>query len=197
MYRGKKKSPNSMFRPVNRIEGRVVKLPEKGETRSVREIPQAPVLNTANRISKKVNSVQAELTKATCGGQAAEEIGLALAREKILNSPRTNLQFRKTVARKVDYKPDEQVFSHLASLSIHEDNEKGLAKRQLGRPSQNQDPEPRLDDFHRPYEGEETSAVADLFTIRNLIDLSNTGDEAPVQPRRVLQRALMPNFFKR
>jgi len=79
------------------------------------------------------------LLKATDEGGVAEDVALSLARDRVLNSPRTNLevlicstlivfhstimsvlQFRKTVARKVDFKPEEKVFSHLASLTIEE-----------------------------------------------------------------------------
>lgn len=54
--------------------------------------------------------------------------------------------------------------------------------------------EPRLEDFHRPYEGEETSAIADTYSIQNLVS------SIPENPRSrstnyVVQRALLPKFF--
>ncbi len=58
--------------------------------------------------------------------------------------------------------------------------------------------EPRLDDFHRPYDGEETSSIADLNSIQNLIN--SASDQADLGGQRqkrenVLLKTLLPNLF--
>ncbi len=83
--------------------------------------------------------MRSDLAKATDEGGEAEDLALSMARQRVLNSPRTNLevilllvlslhlcfyglinlfQFRKLVSRKVDFQPEERVFSHLASLTL-------------------------------------------------------------------------------
>jgi hypothetical protein len=60
--------------------------------------------------------------------------------------------------------------------------------------------EPRLEDFHRPYDGEETSSVSDLFSIQNLISSTSEQSDNSAQRSRtnndIVQRSLMPEFFK-
>ncbi len=127
------------------IKTSVRKIGEKPKKVVPKPLPQKPVLNSVLRLGDKVESVRNDLTRARLGGEESNELAVSLARNRIVNSPRTNQQFRKTVARKVDFRPDEQIFSHLASLSVSEDldegGQEGLKKRkQLGRPIPDQDP---------------------------------------------------------
>ena len=108
-------------------------------------LPDKPVLNSVLRLGEKVNSVRDDLNRAKSGGLGADNFAVSLARERIVNSPRTNREFRKVVARKVDFRPNEQIFSHLASLSITEDEDEeksgGVRRRKnFGRPLLDQDP---------------------------------------------------------
>ncbi len=81
-------------------------------------LPQKPVLNSVLQLGEKVEAVRNDLTRARSGDKGSNDIAVSLARNRIVNSQRTNQQFRKTVARKVDFRSDEQIFSHLASLSV-------------------------------------------------------------------------------
>ena len=127
------------------IKTSVRKIGENPKKVVAKPLPQKPVLNSVLRLGDKVESVRNDLTRARSGGEGSDDLAVSLARNRIVNSPRTNQQFRKTVARKVDFRPDEQIFSHLASLSVSEDLDEGgqeehRKRKQLGRPIPDQDP---------------------------------------------------------
>jgi len=109
----------------------------------VKPLPDKPVLNSVLRLGEKVNSVREDLNRAKSGEHGADSFAVKLARDRVVNSPRTNREFRKVVARKVDFRPNEQIFSHLASLSITEDDQQSGGERRrkhFGRPVLDQDP---------------------------------------------------------
>jgi len=138
-------SQNLGAKGKSEIKTSVRKIGERQKKVVAKPLPQKPVLNSVLRLGEKVEAVQNDLTRARAGGVGSDDLAVSLARNRIVNSPRTNQQFRKTVARKVDFRPDEQIFSHLTSLSVSEDldegGQDGLKKRkQLGRPIPDQDP---------------------------------------------------------
>jgi hypothetical protein len=45
----------------------------------------------------------------------------------------------------------------------------GYRRRPAERPTFGLDPEPRLEDFHRPYEGEEFVSISDDASLQNLL----------------------------
>ena len=135
----KKELASEITASVRKLESRDKKPAKIVPT--VKPLPQRPVLNSVLRLDNKVKSVRNDLNEAKGGGQRAENLAVSLAREKIVNSPRTNSKFRQVIARKVDFRPDEQIFSHLASLSVVEDEDVGIRKRKnLGRLTPDQDP---------------------------------------------------------
>ena len=111
-------------------------------------LPTKPVKNSILLLEKKLLSTQADLEAAKSEDGRSDNFSAALARNRIVNSPQTNLKFRQTVARKVDFKGGEHIFSHLASLSIHvdEDEESKKKTKHFTRPSVAQD-EGKLDDL--------------------------------------------------
>lgn len=110
----------------------------------VQPLPSKPQPNSILRLEEKVASARNELAAASAGGPRAENLALTLAQRRIVDSPRTNRHFRKVVARKVDFRPDEQIFSHLASLSVLEDDDDDVAggrkKKPFERPLLDHDP---------------------------------------------------------
>lgn len=137
-------SQNFGAKGKSEIKTSVRKIGERQKKVAAKPLPQKPVLNSVLRLGEKVEAVRNNLTQAI-SGEGSDDLAVLLARNRIINSPRTNQQFRKTVARKVDFRPDEQIFSHLASLSVSEDLDEGgqdglKNRKQLGRPIPHQDP---------------------------------------------------------
>jgi hypothetical protein len=81
-------------------------LPRKNPTgkKVTKPLPTKPVLNSIVRLEERVVSTRNDLAAATSGGSEAGDIAIALARNRIVHSPRTNRQFRKVVARDQCYK---------------------------------------------------------------------------------------------
>merc|ERR1719367_1514868 len=73
---------------------------------------QPTELNSVLRLGHQVSKVKNELKKADA------DKALILAKDKILDSPNTKKTFKKTVAKRVDFGPDEKLYNKLTSLDI-------------------------------------------------------------------------------
>jgi len=108
-----------------------------------------PELNSLLRLGHQVNKVKRELDSAN------EDKALELAKGKLLDSPNTNKSFRKTVAKRVEFGPDENLFNKLTSLDLSAAEVKPSAVARVKNvPEGKRDPEPCLKDFHEPFHGE-------------------------------------------
>ena len=63
-----------------------------------------PTLNSLHRLNKKVSDAKADLDKFNSNNDI---VGLKLAEEKLVGSPKSNSNFRKTVSKRVDISPEE------------------------------------------------------------------------------------------
>ena len=73
---------------------------------------QPTELNSLLRLGYQVNKVKNELKKADA------DKALVLAKDKLLDSPNTKKTFKKTVAKRVDFGPDEKLYNKLTSLDV-------------------------------------------------------------------------------
>ena len=123
-----------------------------------------PELNSLLRLGHRVNKVKGELNDAN------EVKALDLAKGKILDSPNTNKNFKKTVAKRVEFGPEEKLFNKLTSLDLSEVELKPTsATRVKNVPEGKRDPEPCLNDFHEPFHGEPVPMMADPKDMRDKI----------------------------
>lgn len=99
-------------------------------------------LNSVLRLSHQVDKVKNEIKDAN---------PLELAKEKILDSPNTCKNFKKTVAKRTEFAPQEKLYSKLTSLDITNESVKKIKPR---KSKIERDPEPCLSDFHEPFHGE-------------------------------------------
>ena len=113
-------------------------------------------LNSLLRLDHQVNQVKNELVEAHKDGQKA----LSLAKDKLLDSPNTNKTFKKTVAKRVDFQANEKIFNQLTSLDISEAKVLKKSKAPIKNDFK-RDIEPRLSDFHEPFQGEPMPSVQD------------------------------------
>lgn len=100
------------------------------------------------RLNHRVNQVRNELKNAN------QEKGLELAKDKLLDSPNTCKTFKKSVAKRTDFAADEKLFKKLQSLDITNEAALEKPKRVANLPIGKRDEEPRLEDFHQPFQGE-------------------------------------------
>ena len=120
-----------------------------------------PELNSLLRLGHQVNTVKTQLKNANSGK------ALGLAKDKLLDSPNTNKGFRKTVAKRVDFGSEEKLFNQLTKLDLSENSDpvqiqkSALKKKSSSVPSCKRDPEPRLSDFHEPFQGQPMPSVQD------------------------------------
>jgi len=122
-----------------------------------------PELNSLLRIGHQVNTVRNEIK------QADQQKALGLAKGKLLDSPNTNKDFRKTVAKRVDFAPDEKLFNTLTKLDLSENSDPNeIAKKQIKKHKNSssacankRDPEPNLSDFHEVFQGQPIPCVQD------------------------------------
>lgn len=134
-----------------------------------------PTLNSLHRLNKKVSDAKADLDKFNSN---SDIVGLQLAEEKLVDSPRSNNNFRKTVSKRVDISPEEQLYSSLANLSMSStsmDSRIDRAPHSLCVASESRkgrDPEPKLEWFHQPYTGTEVLVHASDDMIQTLLDES-------------------------
>ena len=135
-----------------------------------------PMLNTLHRLKKKVSDVQAELNIVDL---VPDEAGLRLAEEKLISSPNTNRNFKKSVSKRVGIPPEEQLYSSLANLSLSSTSfDSGSENVQPGfwvqpESRKGRDPEPKLEWFHQPYQGTEVLIHASEDILQMLIDESH------------------------
>ena len=135
-----------------------------------------PTLNTLHRLKKKVSDVQAELNIVDL---VPDEAGLRLAEEKLISSPNTNRNFKKSVSKRVGIPPEEQLYSSLANLSLSSTSfDSGSENVQPGfwvqpESRKGRDPEPKLEWFHQPYQGTEVLIHASEDILQMLIDESH------------------------
>ena len=115
---------------------------------------QTTELNSVLRLGHQVNKLKNDLKKADA------DKALVLAKDKILDSPNTKKTFKKTVAKRVDFGPDEKLYNKLTSLDISNVDKKVLAKR-TNLHSGKRDPEPCLSDYHEPFHGEAVPMTSD------------------------------------
>jgi hypothetical protein len=117
-----------------------------------------PELNSLLRLGHQVNKVKQDLKSANDG-----KVALGLAKDKLLDSPNTNKTFRKTVAKRVDFGPEEKLFNQLASLDITETSEVPKKAKKVVQQSHfhKRDPEAKLSDFHQPFQGQPIPSVQD------------------------------------
>jgi len=108
---------------------------------------QPTELNSLLRLGYQVNKVKNELKKADA------DKALVLAKDKLLDSPNTKKTFKKSVAKRVDFGPDEKLYNKLTSLDISNIDKKVMIKRS-NLPVGKRDPEPCLSDYHEPFHGE-------------------------------------------
>ena len=86
-----------------------------------------------------------------------------------MDSPNTNKDFRKTVAKRVDFSPDEKLFNTLTKLDLSENSDPNeIAKKQIKKHKNSsaacankRDPEPNLGDFHQVFQGQSIPCVPD------------------------------------
>ena len=135
-----------------------------------------PALNTLHRLKKKVSDVQAELNMVDL---VPDKAGLKLAEEKLVSSPNTNKNFKKSVSKRVGIPPEEQLYSSLANLSLSSTSfDCGSENVQPGfwvqpESRKGRDPEPKLEWFHQPYQGTEVLIHASEDVLQMLIDESH------------------------
>ncbi len=131
---------------------------------------QKPELHSILRLGHRVVTVKDDINTAfSDGGQVA----LGLAKGKILDSPTTNKTFKKSVAKAVDFGPDEKLFNKLVSLNLSGDLDPKVRPplRHLPPPGlRNRDPEPTLSDFHEPFQGQDIPHVADRAALQAVVD---------------------------
>lgn len=146
---------------------------KKAVTRKSCHVLSAPELNSLLRLGHQVNRVKSELDCATEGG--GKKVAIGLARHKLLESPKTNKNFRKHVAKKVDFGPQERIFAALTSLDLTEtDND--VEESSIEKPEEKtvaakqRDDEPQLCDFHMPFQGQDVASVQDAKTLQSMID---------------------------
>lgn len=134
-----------------------------------------PTLNSLHRLNKKVSDIKADLDMAE---KIPDRAGLKLAEEKLIGSPRSNNNFRKTVSKRVDISPEEQLYSSLANLSISSNSFNGRLESSpysfwvASESKKGKDPEPKLAWFHQPYEGAEVICHASDDMIQTLMEES-------------------------
>ena len=135
-----------------------------------------PTLNSLHRLNKKLSDAKADLDKFNSN---PDVVGLKLAEEKLVGSPTSNSNFRKTVSKRVDISPEEQLYSSLANLSI---SSASIDTRLDGAPHslyvasesrKGRDPEPKLEWFHQPYTGTEVLIHTSDDMIQTLLDESS------------------------
>lgn len=118
-----------------------------------------PELNSLLRLGHQVNTVRNEIKNAD------KEKALGLAKGRLVDSPNTNKGFRKSVSKRVDFGPDEKLFNKLTKLDLSESSDpfelKKSIKKKTNVPSNKRDPEPRLSDFHEPFQGQPMPCVQD------------------------------------
>ena len=98
---------------------------------------QPTEFNSVLRLGHQVSKVKNELKKADA------DKALILAKDKILDSPNTKKTFKKTVAKRVDFGPDEKLYNKLTSLDISNIDKKVVIKKS-NLPKGKRDPEPCL-----------------------------------------------------
>lgn len=123
----------------------------KKMTRKTAQVEPHSVL----RLNYQVNRVRQELKNAN------QEKGLQLAKDKLLDSPNTCKTFKKSVAKRTDFAADEKLFNKLQSLDITNEAALDKPKRIANLPIGKRDEEPRLEDFHQPFEGEPVPMTLD------------------------------------
>lgn len=149
---------------------------DKSITAQIFEAGPPPSLNSLHRLNKKVSNVKTDLEVAE---NTPDKAGLKLAEEKLVESPRSNNNFRKTVSKRVDISPEEQLYSSLANLSLSCTSfDERLQSSPHGfwlatESKKGRDPEPKLEWFHQPYEGTEVICHASENMIQMLADESD------------------------
>jgi len=123
---------------------------------------QPTEFNSVLRLGHQVSKVKNELKKADA------DKALILAKDKILDSPNTKKTFKKTVAKRVDFGPDEKLYNKLTSLDISNIDKKVVIKKS-NLPKGKRDPEPCLSDFHEPFHGEAIPMTSDSKDIKSKI----------------------------
>jgi len=125
----------------------------KKMTRKTIEVQSAEP-NSVLRLKHQVDKVKNDLKKAD------HDKALVLAKDKLLDSPNTKKTFKKTVAKRVDFGPDEKLYNKLTSLDVSNIQDKKVIKR-ANVPTGKRDPEPCLSDFHEPFHGEAVPMTLD------------------------------------
>lgn len=131
------------------------------KTTSVQDQPQ---LHSLLRLGHQVNKLKKDLNE-------AENKALDLAKDRIVESPRSNARFKQTVAKKVEFASQEKIFNQLTSLDLSTDPPERKRSGKKGDKTYcgKRDPEPVLSDFHQPYYGEPIPMLDDDKTIRDLV----------------------------
>ena len=123
-----------------------------------------PQLHSLLRLGHQVDRVKDELKSANA------DKALELAKDKLLDSPNTCKTFKKSIAKRVDFAPNEKIYNKLASLDITESLDDDTLKRVVkNAPVGKRDPEPCLSDFHQPFQGEPLPMTLDSKEARNEI----------------------------
>ena len=124
-----------------------------------------PELNSLKRLTKEVNSVVHDINSAKQDG------GLELARGKILTSKKTNLNFRKSASKKVEFDDDERLFTSLTNLSIASSSEDSKENRLAANYSgaKAKVPELKLENYFTPYQGVDVCYEPSKKTLQKLL----------------------------
>ncbi len=121
-------------------------------------------LNSVHRVGDEMLRARAALTRA----EGAEDDALELngfAQRRLDSSPEERRRLEREAARGVDFEPEEVLFRDLQGLDVSESEFRELeGRRQKGRPPgfpRQVVPMPRMEDFHRPYAGEDVAVEDD------------------------------------
>ena len=135
-----------------------------------------PQKNSLHRLDTQLSEIKGDL-KAVAN--VPEATGIRLAQEKLADSQKSNNNFQKTISKRVDISPEDQLYSSLANLSISSAFEgtkssnglpKGLCLPSHGYAIKGRDVEPKLEWFHHPYEGEEIVCHTSDETLESMMN---------------------------
>ena len=129
------------------------------KTTSVQDQPQ---LNSLLRLGHQVSKLKIDL-------QDSENKALDLAKNRIVESPNTNTKFKKSIAKKVEFKSKEKIFNQLTSLDLSFDPHERPSSSKKSYGGGLRDPEPNLRDFHQPFHGEPVPMLDDDKTVRESV----------------------------
>ncbi len=127
-----------------------------------------PDLNTVHRLGSRMLDVKNSLSR-------IETLGLpetrCLSEDRLKRDPEVRKEIEQEAATGVNFLPDEVIFRDLQTLDISEteaavavaapSREPRKARKNETPPPSSRDPEPRIELFHSPYQGEDYAVVDD------------------------------------